>query len=192
MTTIFFVRHAEPNHKWKDDRTKPLSDVGIQERLEIIEILENKNISMIFSSPYKRSFDTIEPLAHKLGIEILTDEGFIERKVGKNGNNMEMFKKRWSDLTYCEEGGESIKEVQNRNIKGLENVLNIGKNKNIIIGTHGTALSSILRYYNSNYGVNDFLRIINYMPYIVRLEFENNILIGMKEEFFIEKKYKIL
>ena len=93
MTTVYFVRHAEPNHKWNDDRTRPLSDDGLKDRLKIIEVFENKNILKMFSSPYNRSFDTIEPLAKKLGKKIVTDEDFRERKVGINGSTIEPLSK---------------------------------------------------------------------------------------------------
>lgn len=26
MTTIYFVRHAQPEYEWVDDRTRPLTD----------------------------------------------------------------------------------------------------------------------------------------------------------------------
>jgi 2,3-bisphosphoglycerate-dependent phosphoglycerate mutase len=192
MTRIYFVRHAEPDRKWNDDRTKPLSDGGLVDRMTIIEKLENKNIQMVFSSPYKRSYDTIEPVAKKIGLEIVTDERFRERKPGKEGNNIELFKKLWSDFSHCEEEGESIGEVQNRNIEALKEVLDIGKDNNIIIGTHGTALSTILNYYDSNFGFDEFLRIINFMPYMVRLEFNENGFLGMEEEYYMEKEYKVI
>ena len=28
MTKVFFVRHAEPEHSWKEDRTRPLTQEG--------------------------------------------------------------------------------------------------------------------------------------------------------------------
>jgi 2,3-bisphosphoglycerate-dependent phosphoglycerate mutase len=191
MTNIYFVRHAEPNHKWNDDRTKPLSENGLKDRLKIIELLENKNISMMFSSPYKRSLETIEPLAQNLKLAITTDEDLRERKAGNNGNNLEMFRKRWTDLSYSEELGESIKDVQMRNIEAIKKILIVAKNKNVVIGTHGTALSSILNYYQNEYGFDNFMRIINYMPYVIRLEFENTDYIKMEEVFYIEKRYDL-
>ena len=44
--------------------------------------------------------------------------------------------------------------------------------KNIVIGTHGTALSAILNYYRPEFGCEDFLRILDWMPYVVELTFE--------------------
>ena len=53
-------------------------------------------------------------------------------------------------------------------------VLRNNQEKNIVIGTHGTALSSIMNYYKPEFGCNDFLRIIDWMPYIVEMDFEGN------------------
>ena len=28
MTRVYFVRHAQPEHDWKEDRTRPLTEEG--------------------------------------------------------------------------------------------------------------------------------------------------------------------
>lgn len=28
MTRVYFVRHAQPEHAWKEDRTRPLTEEG--------------------------------------------------------------------------------------------------------------------------------------------------------------------
>ena len=102
---------------------------------------------------------------------------------------MEMFRKRWADFNYHEDGGESLISVQERNINALKYVLNNHKNESILIGTHGTALSTILNYYDNSFGCDDFLRIINFMPYIIRLDFEGYSCIRKEEVLIVEKKY---
>ena len=59
-----------------------------------------------------------------------------------------------------------------------------------MIGTHGTALSSILNYYNSKFGCDDFLRIIDWMPYIIELQFDKTALIYLKEHIYVQKEFK--
>lgn len=59
-----------------------------------------------------------------------------------------------------------------------------------MIGTHGTALSTVLNYYDLSFKCEDFLRIIDWMPYIIELDFEGEKLIEKKEHFHIEKEYK--
>ena len=96
------------------------------------------------------------------GKEIITDERLRERENGVNGSGYySMIEKRWNDHDYHEENGESIRMVQERNIAALLEIPSDNKDKNIVIGTHGTALSTILSFYDSNFGCEDFLRIID-------------------------------
>jgi len=77
-----------------------------------------------------------------------------------------------------------------RNIEALIEVLNNHHGKNIIIGTHGAALSTILNYFEPSFCCEDFLRIIDYMPYMIRLDFEGTNYIGKEEILFIAKEYE--
>lgn len=190
MTRVYFVRHAQPEHQWKDDRTRPLTEEGKNDSKVVLACLKDKNIDLFYSSPYKRSVETITETAEYYGKEIILDERLREREKGPDGNNYGMFQKRWSDHDYHEAGGESIGMVQNRNIDALMDILNENANKNIVIGTHGTALSSILNYFNKDFGCQDFLRIIDWMPFIIELDFDENNLMTMVEHCFVEKEFK--
>lgn len=190
MTKVFFVRHAQPLHKHMDDRTRPLTEEGLKDSSIVMETLKDKEIDVFYSSPYKRSVDTIKQTAEYYHMEIQTDERLREREKGPNGNHHGMFQKRWEDHEYHEEGGESIGMVQSRNIEALKEILKNNQGKNIVIGTHGTALSSILNYYNSEFACDDFLRIIDWMPYIVEMDFEGQELVNVKELAYIQKEFK--
>lgn len=189
MTRIYFVRHAQPVFSWAEDRTRPLTEEGKADSKAVLEFLKDKNIDKFYCSPYKRSMDTIAEAASFYGKEILTDARLREREKGPNGNNHGMFQKRWEDHTYHEEGGESISMVQERNIEALHEIIKENDNKTIVIGTHGTALSTILNYYNRSFGCDDFLRIIDWMPYIIELDFEGTELINTVEHLHIEKEF---
>lgn len=190
MTKIYFVRHAQPKHDHVDDRTRPLTAEGFADAKIVLETLKDKEIDAFYCSPYQRSMSTIQETADYYGMEIHTDERLREREKGENGNNHGMFQKRWADLNYHEEGGESIGMVQTRNIAALQEILADNTGKNIVIGTHGTALSSIMNYYNPKFGCADFLRIIDWMPYIVELDFEGQELVGIIEHAHVEKEFK--
>lgn len=190
MTKVFFVRHAQPEYSWEEDRTRPLTEEGKKDSAIVLDFFKDENIDAFYSSPYKRSFDTIAATASYFGLEITTDERLRERKKGKDGNVRGMFQKRWTDHNYHEVGGESIAMVQDRNIEALNEILSDNPDKSIVIGTHGTALSTILNYFDSNFGCDDFLRIIDWMPYIIELDFEGNQLVGKVEHCYIEKEYK--
>ena len=55
---------------------------------------------------------------------------------------------------------------------------------------NGTALSTILNFYDNSFGCDDFLRIIDWMPYIIELDFEGNKLVGKHEHCHVEKEFK--
>ena len=190
MTTVYFVRHAEPLHSWEDDRTRPLTEEGENDAKEIVTFFSNKIIDRFISSPYNRSYETIIPTAHAFNQQIITDERLRERKAGNCGNNKELFCKRWNDKSFAENDGERIGSIQKRNITALNEILENNRNKTIVIGTHGTALSSIINYYNPKFGCDDFLRIINFLPYIIEMTFNENDFIGMEEKVIIKKEYR--
>ena len=117
MTRVYFVRHAQPEHEWEEDRTRPLTEEGKKDSAIVLEFLKDKKIDAFYCSPYKRSMDTIAEAADFFTKEIITDERLREREKGLDGNNHGMFQKRWADHNYHEEGGESIAMVQKRNIE---------------------------------------------------------------------------
>ena len=190
MTHIYFVRHAQPEQKWQDDRTRPLTEEGKVDSNKVTEFFQNIQIDCANSSPYKRSFETISGSAIMQGLKITTDERFRERQKGHDGNDSGMFQKRWSDFDFHEEGGESLSMVQVRNIEAIKKILCDHKDENILIGTHGTALSTILNYYEPTYNCNSFLRIIDFMPYIIRLDFDALNYIAKEELLIAEKEFK--
>lgn len=190
MTRVYFVRHAQPEHAHEDDRTRPLTKEGMDDTKIVLETLKDKKIDAFYSSPYKRSVDTILETANYYGMSIRTDERLREREKGVNGNNHGMFRKRWEDHDYHEEGGESLGMVQRRNVEVLREILEENKGKNIVIGTHGTALSTIMNYYKPEFGCDDFLRIIDWMPYVVELDFKGQELVAISELAHVEKEFK--
>ncbi len=196
MTKIYFVRHAQPVHSHQDDRTRPLTEEGSNDTQLVLDTLKDLHIDAFYCSPYKRSIDTIKSTAEYFGLPIQTDERLRERENGVCGNGGEgisafdMFKKRWEDHEWHEQGGESISMVQNRNIEAILELAAKNDGKSIVIGTHGTALSSVMNYYDHYFGVNDFLRIIDWMPYIVEMDIENGELVSKTEIAHIEKEFK--
>ena len=190
MTKIYFVRHAQPEHAWEDDRTRPLTGEGKKDSAIVFEFLKDKHIDAFYSSPYKRSMDTIADSADFFGKDIITDEDLREREKGENGNNHGMFQKRWDDHDYHEEGGESIAMVQKRNMRALTEILRDNIDKEVVVGTHGTALSTILNFYDKSFGCDDFLRIIDWMPYVIELDFEGDKLVGKVEYCYVVKEFK--
>ena len=174
MTTIFFVRHSEPDLSIHDDYLRPLSPKGELDCKLVTKFLADKKIEVALSSPFKRAVDTILPFASSRDLQVETIEDFRERKISDDW--LEDFtaftKMQWADFTYKLRDGECLLEVQERNIAALEKVLVQHENKNIVVGTHGTALSVIINFYDKTYGYEDFQSIVRIFPWIVKMEFD--------------------
>lgn len=175
-TTIYFVRYATPNFNNHDDLTRELTPQGLEDRKLVTEFLWDKDIEAALSSPYKRAFDTIKEFADARGLEIQIIDDFRERKVDNQWiKDMKRFcKRQWRDFDYKLPEGESLNEAQRRNIRALKQVLEIHHGKNVIIGSHGTALSTIINYFDNTFGYNEFEEIRNLMPWIVRFIFDGD------------------
>lgn len=66
MGTFYVVRHAKAGsrgHWTGDDRQRPLSKKGIKQAEALVEIIEPFPITAVFSSPFLRCVQTVEPLA---------------------------------------------------------------------------------------------------------------------------------
>jgi phosphohistidine phosphatase SixA len=67
------VRHAKAGsrgHWTGDDRLRPLSKKGQAQAVELVSILKQFPIAAIYSSPYLRCMQTVEPLGRELRVEV--------------------------------------------------------------------------------------------------------------------------
>lgn len=192
MTTVYFIRHAQSNRFEKDDRTRPLTEEGMADTLKVTDALKNSGIKHIISSPYVRTIQTVKNLSETLGIMIETDEDLRERNAGQwHGDNFfDFIKQQWSDFNYHILDGECLADVQKRNISALNRIIEKYENEKIAIATHGTALSTIINYYYPEYNFESFIRMVDYMPYVVKMEFNDKNCVSFEEILIVEKEYK--
>lgn len=183
MTTVYFVRHAEPNYNNHDDRLRELSEKGMEDRKRVSAYLADKGIDAVLSSPYKRAVDTVRYFAESRKLPVRVVEDFRERKVDSVWiEDFDGFcKRQWADFSYRLTDGETLSQVQSRNVSALGEVLREYAGKNIVIGSHGTALSTVIHFYDPSFGYEDFLAIKSLMPWIVKFSFEGDRFLGMEE-----------
>lgn len=63
------VRHAKSGsrEKWSgDDRKRPLTKKGIKQAQDLVEVLSPYPVAAIYSSPYLRCVQTVQPLGKRL------------------------------------------------------------------------------------------------------------------------------
>jgi broad specificity phosphatase PhoE len=163
-STVWLVRHAHRldfiQPEWFNTAPfpydPPLSALGWQQSLELVEQLQNSQIQQIFTSPYLRTIQTAYPIARLLGLSIQVENGLRE-----------WLHPEWSlslpetlpielltdvelpiDLTYRSQVTatypETIEELHNRSGEVAEKVI-IQSPNNVLIVAHKHTLSGILQ-----------------------------------------------
>ena len=183
MTNIYFVRHATPDRSNGTDATFPLTPKGQQDVAMVTAFLQDKKIDAVLSSPFKRSYDTVADFAKTAGLTVEVIEDFRERKVSDEWIAAEIFmayaQNQWEDRSYKLSGGENLSEVQARNIAALKDVLSRYDGKNLAVGTHGTALGTIIHHYDSTYSFDEWVEMP--MPWVAKLVFEGQKFISVEK-----------
>ena len=66
MGTFYIVRHAKAGSRsqWpEDDRLRPLNKKGVKQAEALVSLLESFPVAAIYSSPFLRCVQTVEPMA---------------------------------------------------------------------------------------------------------------------------------
>ena len=154
--TYYFIRHAHSNYT-PDEINRPLSDKG-RKSLAQLEFLSDKPIAAIYSSPYRRAIQTVEPLAQSLKLAIQTDKRLIERKLSSQAiadrDFEEALMKLWSQPTFSLVGGESNQQAQQRALALLHELESKHRNEEIIISSHGNLICILLSAFDSSIDYN--------------------------------------
>ncbi|MBR6254087.1 MAG: histidine phosphatase family protein [Clostridiales bacterium] len=176
MTTVYFVRHCKSNSRNHDDFSRELTEQGLKDRELVTRFFKDKEIGAVLSSPYKRAIDTVKPVADERGLVIRTFDDLRERETGRGWieDFLDYVKAQWTDMNYKFPEGESLLDVQARNVAVLEDIVREYEGQNVVVGSHGTALSTIVNYYDKSFGFEEFYEIIDIMPWIVAFEFDEN------------------
>lgn len=81
---VLLIRHASAGdrYEWEgDDRLRPLDERGRRQANQLVELLEQYEITRLLSSPFLRCIQTVEPLAQARGFDIeIRDELSEERQ----------------------------------------------------------------------------------------------------------------
>ena len=182
MTTIYFVRHAEPNYENHNDAERELTARGMKDRERVTKYLFDKGLGVVLSSPYRRAEDTVKQFADTAGLPGELVPEFRERQIDSVWiEDFDGFSRhQWEDFSYKLAGGEALNEVQHRNVTALFEAIDRHSNQNLVVGSHGTALSTVIHYFDKSFGYDSFVKIKKLMPWIVKFTFEGDNFRGME------------
>jgi 2,3-bisphosphoglycerate-dependent phosphoglycerate mutase len=159
VKTIYFVRHAKATGQ---EVEASLTEKGLEQAGKLVEFFEDRLIEKIYSSPFKRAIDTIQPLANVKGLEIQVDDRLSERVLSSSmfEDWQEKLKASFVDFELVFEGGESHSSGMERAVSMIEEVLSAVEN-HIILVSHGNLTTLLIRHFNESFGFDDLLEMSN-------------------------------
>ncbi|MBR6873550.1 MAG: histidine phosphatase family protein [Ruminococcus sp.] len=193
MTTVYFVRHAQPDPSSGNNPEFPLTAQGQKDALLVRDVLGDKDIRAVYSSSYIRAVMTVEPFAQSKGLEVIKEYGLRERTAGKWQDGFadyaEYISRQINDYSCKAEGGESLDEVQQRCMAVVSRIVDAHDGEAVAVGIHGMALSTVLKYFFPHFGERDFLQIVDLMPLVLRLDIEDGKAVKYGIELAVRRDY---
>ncbi len=150
---VILVRHATPippgTPGWEErDDDRPLSEQGLRQADELALELDAYGLSAVYSSPFPRALQTVQPLAarHDLEVQCIADLRERQHVPAFREDWLEIMARSWADFDYALPGAESNRDAQRRAL-GVLDLLRVRHTDGgrLLIGSHGMIISLVLQ-----------------------------------------------
>ena len=162
MIKIYLVRHCESEGNkqriFQGQHNTDISEKGGRQLECLAKRFKDVSLDKIYASSLTRAYKTAKAVADAKGMDVITDNDFIEINLGAlDGKPWDFIFDNNPDLKYAwyhepysfaPSGGESMREVYARAKRGINKIISDPENKgkSILIVTHGCLLRSLLCY----------------------------------------------
>jgi len=148
--TLLLVRHAEPVPQQDprfEENERPLSDEGRCQAERLAEQLAGLRVEAIYSSPYPRAMQTVEPLAERLRLSPIVVDDLRERLLspGPLPEWLHHLERSWTDLEFHLPGGESSSAAQERAWHVLGPLADRHRDGVAVVASHGNLIALALQ-----------------------------------------------
>jgi 2,3-bisphosphoglycerate-dependent phosphoglycerate mutase len=166
MAQLLLIRHCQGSGQSPE---APLTEAGLRQAERLAEFLQELEVDLIVSSPYRRALETIAPLARQRNLPVRQERRLRERELaaGPLPNWLEHIERSFTDPDYRHPTGESGRAAQERGWAALDDIL-AGDCSLPAVVTHGNLLALVLRRVDPSIGVEFWRGLTN--PDVFRLE----------------------
>ena len=157
-TTVYLIRHSvrfkssniikyNTNQDNLLKNEKIILSVEGEKRAEILSNEnELQNLDVVYTSNSVRTLQTAKYILERQNLKVNIDDRLDERRVGKPNDGIikDWWLRQYTDENYKTEGGESQKDVRERVLQALNEILQENFGKRIAIFSHGYAITFLL------------------------------------------------
>jgi len=161
MTTIYLVRHgitqANKENRFAGRTDEELHVDGKDQIMQVGEQLKNNNISTIYCGPANRTVQSAALLGALLKVPVFPREELDEINIPHwDGLTKDEIRQKHGDeyptwlnspQTFSLSGCETLKQVQDRAVKGVSRLLEYHSSENLLLVSHLIVLRCLVLYY---------------------------------------------
>jgi 2,3-bisphosphoglycerate-dependent phosphoglycerate mutase len=150
-TKLYIIRHCQTAGQ---EPEAVLTADGEKQAEKLADFLGDARIERIVSSPFVRAVQSIEPLAHRLRLEIETDPRLQERVLSGSDlpNWRENLRQTFDHLDLHFPGGESSREAMQRASAAVQDILHQKPTGTTAIISHGNLSTLLLKHFDETIG----------------------------------------
>jgi ribonuclease H / adenosylcobalamin/alpha-ribazole phosphatase len=164
VTTLVLVRHGATSHTAEKrfsgglaSSNPGLTDEGRAQVREVADWLApiGEAVAAVVTSPVRRTRESAEIVAERLGLGLVEEPGFAEMEFGSwdgltfaevRERDPEALERWLGDLEVAPGGGESFREVEARVLAGLGRVLERYAGRTVIVVSHVTPIKTLVAH----------------------------------------------
>ena len=160
MTRLFLVRHGETDwnreKRYMGQRDIPLNALGRAQAQATAKLLKEEPIAAVYSSDLSRAAETARIIAQKHKLNVILSKELREMNYGHwEGKLFDEVKKLCpqeleqlenAPLEFAPSGGESRKQLFERVIKKLTEIIARHPNESVVVVSHGGPIRAIINY----------------------------------------------
>ncbi len=160
-TRLILIRHGETDWnvegRYQGQADPPLNPKGIEQARRLAQILKDKGIDVIYSSPLKRAWQTAQIIAQVIDAPVYPEPRLMEINQGEwEGLHVTEIQARYPEIFQQWEkdpwhthipGGETLTQVQKRVYAAVDEILSKHPGQTIALVTHRTPIALLkVRY----------------------------------------------
>ena len=155
MTTIYLARHGESDwnaaNRFQGHSDRPLTELGRKQAHALADLVADKRVEAIYSSPLMRALETARIVAARTGVEVTTRDDLREVDTGSwSGLSRAEVQKRfpdgfarWISGGAGWEDGESYDRMAERVLAALRAIAAAHPKGRVLIVSHGGPIRAI-------------------------------------------------
>ncbi len=142
--------------------------------MELAENLKPLPIDAVYSSPYRRAIQTVEPIAQARGLDVRAIEELREHALAIEPipDWKDVLGRAWTDFDFALPGAETMRETQSRGLRALETIRERHATGIVAVGGHGTIFSLMLHAFEPR--VDCAFHLSMPMPAVYTIEFHGS------------------